>query len=131
MHEVHQGVMGPSGMLELLPDGRLGRLELDHIGGLLTFHPEPDGRSALGNIVTADGVKPIETAWQPEWRVGIIGDPFGSAAAGWAGAGVVVTFQGDWIVWREPGEHGDVEVLACDERGIPILERAEEWPLEE
>jgi len=130
MHEVHQGLMGASGMLELLPDGRLGRLELADVGGLLTFHPEPDGKSAHGNIVTKDGVKPIETAWRAEWRVGIIGDPFGSAVAGWAGSGLVITFQ-DWIVWREPGKHDDVAALACDERGIPILDDAHEWPLEE
>jgi len=130
MHEVYQGLMGPSGMLELMPDGRLGRLELADIGGILTFHPEPDGQSAHGNIVTKDGVKPIETAWRPDWRVGIIGDPFASAVAGWAGSGLVITFQ-DWIVWREPGAHDDVVALACDERGIPILDDAQEWPLEE
>jgi len=130
MHQLDQGFQGSSGTLELLPDGRLGRLELAAFGGLLTFHPEADGLSAHGNIVTPDGVKPIETSWRPEWRVGIVGDPFGSAAAGWAGSGLVVAFQ-DWIVWREPGVHDDVVALARDDRGIPLLERGEEWPLEE
>jgi hypothetical protein len=130
VHQVHQAFPNHVGLLELLPDGRLGRLEISAYGGLLTFHPERDGLSAHGNIVTPDGVKPIETSWKPEWRVGIIGDPFGSAAAGWAGSGIVVAFQ-DWIVWREPGVHDDVAALARDERGIPLLEGSEEWPLEE
>ena len=130
LHQVHQGFIGHSGLIEFQPDGRLGRLEVTAYGGLLTFHPEPDGLSANGNIVTADGVKPIETPWRPEWRVGIVEDSFGSAVAGWTGSGFVVTFQGDWIVWRDPGKHRDVVALDCDERGIPILEDAEEWPLE-
>ena len=129
MHQVDQASMGHSGMVELLPDGRLARFEVSAFGGLLTFHPEPDGQSAHGNIVTTDGVKPIETAWRPEWRVGIVNDPFGSAVAGWAGSGLVVTFQ-DSIEWREPGRHDDVATLECDERGVPMLEDADEWPLE-
>jgi hypothetical protein len=130
VHQVHQAFPNHVGLLELLPDGRLGRLEISAYGGLLTFHPERDGLLAHGNIVTPDGVKPIETAWRQEWRVGIVGDPFGSAIAGWAGSGIVVAFQ-DRIVWREPGDYDDVTALECDERGIPLLEGAEEWPLEE
>lgn len=131
MHQVDQGFMGHSGMVELLPAGGLGRLEVSSFGGLLTFHPEPDGRSAHGNIVTTDGVKPIATTWRSAWRVGIVGDPFGSAVAGWAGSGLVISWQIDSIVWREPGTHDDVAALACDERGIPILDHAQEWPLED
>ena len=131
VHQVHQAFPNHMGMIEQLPDGGLGRLEISAYGGLLTFHPERDGLSAHGNIVTPEGVKPIATAWRPEWRVGIIGDPFGSAVTGWAGSGFVVTFQGDWIVWREPGQHDDVAALVRDERGIPILDNAEEWALEE
>lgn len=131
MHQVYQGFLGHSGLIELHSDGRLGRLEITAFGGLLTFHPEPNGLSASGNIVTVEGVKPIETQWRPEWRVGIVEDPFGSAVAGWAGVGFVVNWQPDWIVWREPGRHEDITVLECDERGIPILADAQEWPLEE
>jgi hypothetical protein len=134
MHQLDQGFQGNSGTLELLPDGRLGRLEIAAFGGLLTFHPEADGLSAHGNIVTPEGVKPIETSWRPEWRVGILGDPFGSAIAGWAGFGFVVSWQGqlpEGMMWREPGRHDDVTALECDDRGVPLLERGEEWPLEE
>ena len=81
--------------------------------------------------MTPDGVKPIATAWRPEWRVGIIDDPFGSAIAGWDGSGLVISWQVDSLVWREPGRHPDVVALPRDERGIPIVETAEEWALEE
>jgi hypothetical protein len=130
MNQVHQAVRGASGLVELSPDGQLRRLELDAYGGLLTFHPDADGRSAHGNIVTADRVSPIETAWQADWGVGIVDDPFGSAVARWAGIGLVVAWQHDAIVWRGPGDHQDVDALPCDERGIPILPDAQEWDLE-
>jgi hypothetical protein len=131
VHQVDQGFTGHSGIVELLPDGRLGRLEVSSFGGLLTYHPEPDGLSAHGNIVTTDGVKPIATTWRSDWRVGIVGDPFASAIAGWNGFGFVVSWQPYSIVWREPGQHDDVTTLDCDGRGVPILEAAEEWALEE
>jgi hypothetical protein len=130
-HQHYQGVPGHSGLVELLPAGGLGRLEISAYGGLLTFHPERDGMSAHGNIVTPDGVKPIATAWRPEWRVGIVDDPFGSAIAGWNGSGLVISWQLDSLVWREPGRHPDVDALPRDARGIPIVENAEEWALEE
>ncbi len=131
VHQVHQGFTGPAGLIELTPDGTLGRLELSAYGGLLTFHPEADGRSAHGNIVSADRVHPIATAWQPDWGIGILGDPFGSAVGGWKGSGLVIVYANDAIVWREPGRHPDVEGLPYDGRGIPILDDAAEWPLEE
>ena len=119
-----------AGLAERQPSGAFGRLELTRAGGLLTFHPEPTGTSAHGNIVAADGIRPIAVAWNKAWAVGIKGDQFGSAVCGWSGFGFVVDYL-DGLVWREPGAHGDVAALACDERGIPILEDAQEWPLEE
>jgi hypothetical protein len=130
VHQIHEGLMGPAGLIELLPGGGLGRLELSAFGGLLTFHPEADRRSAHGNIVSAERVHPIETAWKPDWGVGIVGDAFGSAVGGWDGSGLVLTYDHDGIVWREPGRHADVESLASDGRGIPILDDADEWALE-
>ena len=119
-----------AGLAERLPSGQFGRLELTVAGGLLTFHPDSIGSSAHGNVVAADGVWPIAVDWSGEWAVGINGDPFGSAVCGWSGVGFVVDYL-DGIVWREPGSHDDVPALACDARGIPILDDAREWPLEE
>jgi hypothetical protein len=130
VHEIHQGVLGVSGLVELAPDGRFSRLELAASGGLLTFHPVDDGHSAHGNIVTPDAVLPIATNWRPEWGVGIVDDPFGSAIAGWRGHGLVVTLHRDELVWREPGPHSDVVASTRDDRGVPQLDDAVEWPLE-
>jgi hypothetical protein len=130
MSYVHQAFLGVSGLIELEPDGRFSRLELASSGGLLTFHPDETGRSAHGNIVTANAVLPIATRWRPEWSVGIVEDPFGSAVAGWRGDGLVVTWHRDELVWREPGHHSDVFALPRDERGLPQLANPAEWPLE-
>lgn len=119
-----------AGLAERLPSGAFGRLELTISGGLLTFHPDQVGTSAHGNIVVAGGVRPIAVGWSDEWAVGIKGDPFGSAVCGWSGVGFVVDHL-DGLVWHEPGTHDDVAALDCDARGIPILDDAQEWPLEE
>ena len=130
MHEVQPGSLVVSGLVELAPDGRFSRLELAASGGLLTFHPVDDGRAAHGNVVTPRSVVPIATNWRPEWGVGIVDDPFGSAIAGWRGDGLVVTWHHDELVWREPGRHPDVGASPRDDRGIPRLDDAAEWPLE-
>jgi hypothetical protein len=130
MHEIDRGLLLVTGLVELAPDGRFSRLELAASGGLLTFHPVQDGRSAHGNIVTPDAVLPIATKWQPEWGVGFVGDPFGSAIAGWRGDGLVVTSHHNELVWREPGPHADLIASTRDDRGVPQLDDAVEWPLE-
>jgi hypothetical protein len=118
------------GLVERLPSGAFGRLELASSGGLLSFHPSPAGASAHGNVIAGGGVRPIEVDWDDGWTVGIQADPFGSAVCGWSGVGLVVDAI-DGLSWRGPGEHRDVATLDCDERGIPILDEASEWPLEE
>lgn len=130
VHTIQQAALGVSGLVELTSDGRFSRLELAASGGLLTFHPVEDGRTAHGNIVTADAVLPIATSWQPEWGVGIVDDPFGAAIAEWRGTGLVVTWRRGDLVWREPGRHADVDTSPLDDRGVPQLDDAVEWPLE-
>jgi hypothetical protein len=120
------GELRSSALVELSVDGRFTRLELARPAGLLTFHPDADGRSAHGNVVTADGVAPIAVGWQPGWGIAFEGDPFGSAASGWRGAGLVLAPALSWRL----GE-ADIDVLRLDVRGIPVLEAADEWPLEE
>jgi hypothetical protein len=129
-HRDQAGTLRVSGLVELGPDGRFSRLELVTSGGLLTFHPVEDGRSAHGNVVTADAVLPMATTWRPEWGVGIVGDPFGSAIARWRRDGLVVTWHHGELVWREPGRHPDVDASPLDDRGVPHLDDAKEWPLE-
>ena len=126
----HESGLRVVGLAERLPSGAFGRLELATAGVLLTFHPDPGGGSAHGNVVAADGVRPIEVDWDDRWAVGIREDAFGSAVCGWSGVGFAVDLA-DGLAWREPGEHADVAALKCDERGVPILDEAVEWPLEE
>jgi hypothetical protein len=52
-------------LLEVGIDGRPGRLEITAPAGQLTLHPEPDGESAHGNVVTPDGVRPLVFDWSP------------------------------------------------------------------
>jgi hypothetical protein len=124
-----RGGLVVSGLAERLPSGAFGRLELAVAGGLLTFHPDPGSASAHGNIVASDGVRPIAIEWDERWGVGIEGDPFGSAACGWSGGGLIVSYR-DGLAWRGPGRDADIAALASDEREIPILEGSEEWALE-
>jgi hypothetical protein len=131
VYQEHQAFVGTVGLVERLPDGRFGRLELAAYGGLLTFHPDSDGRAAHGNIVTAERVQPIEAPWQPEWGVGIVGDPFGSTVGGWVGSGLAISWMQGAIMWRDPGSYADVEIVATDSRGVPQLVDADEWPLED
>jgi hypothetical protein len=126
----HQGFLGSVGLIERATDGTLRRLEISFVGGLLTFHPDPDGTGAHGNIVTTEGVRPIATPWRPGWGVGILGDPFGSAIGGWTGSGFVIDERSDGVLWREPGPHADVRALPIDARGVPVLDGGVEWPLE-
>lgn len=50
-------------LLELDPDGRLGKLELASAAGLLSLHPE--GGSLYGNVVTTAGVRHVRLPWPP------------------------------------------------------------------
>jgi hypothetical protein len=115
-----------AGLVELDPDGRFGRLELETARGMLTLHPDADRRSAHGNVVRPGGVEPVEVAWSDDDGLAIDDDPFGSAVACWRGSGWVI--DPDLQLRREDG--GDTRALELDERGIPRLDVAREWPLE-
>lgn len=118
-----------AGLVERAPDGAFVRMELATTSGLLTLHPEPDGRSAHGNAVLADGVRPIELPWEPGWGIAIRSDPFGTAVTGWDGRGVVL--DPDALTVEPALEVPDEPVLPLDPRGVPGLADAREWPLEE
>jgi hypothetical protein len=115
-----------AGLVELDAEGRFARLELETGEGMLTLHPATDRRSIHGNVVRAGGVDPVELPWSDDGRIGIDGDPFGSAVAGWRGRGWLVGT--DLTIQRADGARS--AALEVDGRGIPLVRGAREWALE-
>lgn len=126
-------------LAELAPDGTLARLELATSAGMLTLHPEPDGRSIHGNVVSIDGVRPLAFRWNAGGEIGLAEDPFGTAilAGGGAGGGpgargaggdgeVRLVVRGSLHLTAD----GAASALARDARGVPLLADASEWELE-
>ncbi len=68
-------------LLELAPDGRLGRLELATAAGLLTLHPDHGGERIQGNLAGPAGVRHLELAWGPGHVLLVSGSPIVAAAA--------------------------------------------------
>lgn len=120
-------VLRQAGLVELDPTGRFMRLELETAGGMLTLHPAADRGTAHGNVVRMRGVEPIEVAWSDEATVGIVGDPFGSAVAGWQGRGWAVSSD---LRLRRATQGETDDALDRDDRGVPRLLEAVEWRLE-
>ena len=122
-------------LLDVDPVGRIGRLELTSATGMLTFHPEPDGRSAHGNVVNANGVRPIALAWSEDHELRVMGSPIPAAVAARhrptsRTTAQIVAVNADLDVEEladVPPAEGNV---AVDERGIPLLAGASEWALE-
>ena len=119
-----------AGLIELDREGRFARLELETAAGMLTLHPDDDRETAHGNVVRHDGVQPIRVAWSDGASVVIEGDPFGTAVAGRRGRGPSVALD---LTVRPAGDERPREAdeaLPLDERGVPRLVDAREWPLE-
>jgi hypothetical protein len=120
------GLVRHAALVEIDPNGAFSRLELATSLGLLTLHPEPDRRSIDGNVVTADGVRPLALDWSPTAALAIVGDSFGSAILlGGADAPSLVIRPRLGVVAGDSNP-----ALERDSRGIPILVDAREWPLE-
>jgi hypothetical protein len=66
-------------LLEVDLAGRPARLELATEAGMLTLHPEPDGRSIDGNVVHRGGVRPLAFAWSPDHELEVIDRPLATA----------------------------------------------------
>ena len=113
-------------LVEIDSVGRFARVELASPAGMLTLHPEPDRRSIHGNVVSADGVRPLSFDWLPTAGLAISGDAFGSAILqiGIGATTLVVQPRLDVVA----GDGGPA--LERDGRGVPILSDAREWPLE-
>jgi hypothetical protein len=120
------GVLRHAALVEIAPGGAFSRLELATSQGLLTLHLEPDRRSINGNVVTADGVRPLAFDWSPAAALAIAGDSFGSAILlGGAGSPTLVIRPRLGVVAGDSSP-----ALERDSRGIPILVDAREWALE-
>jgi hypothetical protein len=116
-----------SGLIELDSKAQFARLELATRHGMLTLHPEPDGLSIHGNVVSAAGVRGLAFSWHPGASLAIAADAFATT--------ILATGEGTATLVVEPGlamvEGGVAHRLPVDQRGVPLLIDAEEWALEE
>jgi hypothetical protein len=123
---------GPNGLLwdmllEVGLDGRPGRLEMTMPSGQLTLHPEPDGLSARGNVVTVDGVRPLAFPWSPRHWFESRQGPVTSAA-------MLRSLRSEVAVGEfrlVPGLHVDDELgVSRGERGVQRLTESR-WSIKE
>ena len=121
------GSLVHSGLIELDSKAQFARLELATRHGMLTLHPEPDGLSIHGNVVSAAGVRGLAFAWHAGASLAIAADAFATT--------ILATGEGTATLVVEPGlamvEGGVAHRLPVDQRGVPLLIDAEEWALEE
>lgn len=152
---VQGGSLRRSLLLEVSPAGAPTRLELTTEAGLLTLHPDIDGRELHGNVVTTSGVRHLRFDWSFEHELFVVASPTSAAAALRRFADILavgetrpvpVVWIDDaleprpdvWQVTRISPEAWDLRDLdgtetgavRIDEDGIPILPGAERWPLE-
>ena len=124
---IDHGRLRHSGLVETDATGRFARLELSSPIGLLVLHPEPDRRSIHGNVVSPDGVRPVAHAWSTTAGLTIAGDAFGSAILPPSIDDASLVIRPRLGVVSGRGS----PALDRDERGVPILDDAAEWPLED
>lgn len=133
-------------LLEVEPGGRLTRLELTTTAGQLTLHPEPDERSAHGNVVTPEGIRHLALSWTPGRRVELPWSPIADAVlvADLGGTGardLAVATIGRDLAPRlrsiSVTGHGsgrwllDGRWVEVDDDGLPQLAGGWAWPLED
>jgi len=142
-------------LLELDNDGRPSRLELTTEAGMLTLHPEPDGRSIEGNVVHARGVRPLQFRWSPDHELEIVDRPIATSVMLHRLSGSVRVGEGETIdilsidaaLTVRPGSRvvrriadarwevadlsaGTQSTIELGAHGIPRFRDAQEWPLE-
>jgi hypothetical protein len=103
-------------LLEVSTTGRPTRLEISGSAGLLTLHPEHDESAMHGNVVTAEGVRPLEFPWSPEHELLILGSP--------ASATITVRRLVPHLI---VGATRSLDVLRIDDALDPVLIR---WSVE-
>ena len=114
-------------LLEVGLDGRPGRLEITTTAGQLTLHPEPDQASAHGNVVSADGVRPLAYEWSARHWFEARQGPLVAAAMCRALAANVAVGEFRLV----PGLHVDAALRVWrGERGVQRLTESR-WLIEE
>ena len=148
------GVVRRSVLFEVAPDGRATRLELATAAGLLTLHPEPDGATLHGNVVTPGGIRHLAFVWSADHALLVDGSPVAFTVlirpltARGIARGERVVGEGlriddallpspvSWTVERPAPEvwsihAGDETVeVRLDASGLPVLDEGRAWPLE-
>jgi hypothetical protein len=89
------GVLVRTVLFELDPSGRVTRLEVGTADGLLTLHPDDDGRTLHGNVVAPDGVRHLRFDWGPEHGLLVEGSPAAATIAAGGGATRVLRIGDD------------------------------------
>lgn len=120
------GAMVADLLLEVDPAGRWARLELATAAGILTLHPEPDGQSIHGNVITPAGLRHLALGWGTDHRLVVEGEPVVACALARAnppgtGPGLVVTRD---LVVHDRADVASPPAAAAD--GLP----GPSWPLE-
>jgi hypothetical protein len=149
------GALVRSILLEVSPVGRPTYLELATGVGLLTLHPDAEGREIHGNVVTSGGIRHLRFGWSLDHELDVVGSTAAAAVALQRLAGLVAVGEGRRIpVLRiddslEPGpaarrvsrtssggwhvidlESDKDRSLILDDDGVPLLPGSVTWPLE-
>ena len=140
-------------LLETGVAGDVQRLELATAAGLLTLHPE--GSTLHGNVVRPTGIEHVALPWNADQVLLVIGTPATAAAAarildtrvgvgeGHTIPAVSVDMELPVVAatyrvlrpaprrWRFVAADGGGETaVTLDEDGAPVLDSAQQWPLE-
>lgn len=124
---VDAGIVRHVGLIEHDDRGRFARLELATADGMLTLHPSDDRTAIHGNLVAPAGVRGLAFPADPTTDVAIDGDAFGTALLG-VGEGTCLSIRDSLDV---DATRARPRRLGLDDRGVPVLTDAVEWPLEE
>ncbi|MGH2475663.1 MAG: hypothetical protein ACRDIL_10395 [Candidatus Limnocylindrales bacterium] len=149
------GVLVRSVLLEVSSAGRMTRLEVTTVGGLLTLHPDPDESAIHGNVVGPDGVRHLAFGWSPDHDLLLVGSPASAGVALRRQARTVDVGASAWLellriddaldprpvrwsftrtsstAWHLRSEDGsDERRWTLDADGDPELPDAVIWPLE-
>lgn len=116
-----------AGLVEIDPVGAFTRLELDSAVGMLTLHPDHGGVRLNGNVVTAEGVRPVDLAWRPGFAIAVEDDAFATRLLSGTTVAILVTADLAVLANELPQR---LDVLEADHRGVPRLRDSVEWPLE-
>jgi hypothetical protein len=142
-------------LLEASPAGGATRLEMTTTSGLLTLHPDRDGRELHGNVVTPRGVRHLRFDWSFEHELVVIDSLAAAAIVLHRFADLVAIGEsrpipvvwvddtleprpGAWQVTRTAADGWQLDevggpraagAIRIDEDGLPVLVGGDRWPL--